>query len=294
MSIRTPGFVCQIERWLGINDGTCGCFVSPRPGPAKGGKPPTKVAPAQAAPVKTAADTITAEMLKGIASKSVSAASVAHYLSVGARVAGITTAVGRAMFIAQTAHETGGYVKLEEGGGKTAYNPVTKKQMKLADAKHDPDAKVYDYFLYMYDVGSPSAHQSEHAKALGNTQPGDGAKYKGRGYIQITGGKNYAAAAAALNLDLVNNPKLAAVPANAALVAGWFWKTNGLNTYSQTDSVLNFEKVSYIINVRPLPKKKLPNFSKAVKGLADRQRLYALAKTALGIVPADKSGDSGK
>src|SRR5262245_26962014 len=48
------------------------------------------------------------------------------------------------------------------------------------------------------------------AKRLGNTQEGDGWKYHGRGYVQLTGRDNYAAAGKALGLDLINHPELAA------------------------------------------------------------------------------------
>lgn len=55
-------------------------------------------------------------------------------------------------------------------------------------------------------------------RVLGNSEPGDGAKYKGRGYIGLTGRANYARTGARLNLDLVNNPDLAKQPEVAARV----------------------------------------------------------------------------
>jgi len=61
---------------------------------------------------------------------------------------------------------------------------------------------------------------------LGNTQPGDGPKYKGRGYIQITGRSNYRAAGRALGLDLENNPALVENHENALKVSLWYWKNN--------------------------------------------------------------------
>jgi putative chitinase len=62
------------------------------------------------------------------------------------------------------------------------------------------------------------------AKALGNKQVGDGAKYKGRGFIQITGRYNYKRAGEELGLPLEKHPELAEDPATAAKIAVWFWK----------------------------------------------------------------------
>lgn len=53
--------------------------------------------------------------------------------------------------------------------------------------------------------------------------------YHGRGPIQLTGKANYAAAGAALGQDFVRHPELASDPKNAFRVAGWYWKTHGLN-----------------------------------------------------------------
>ena len=63
-------------------------------------------------------------------------------------------------------------------------------------------------------------------KELGNTEPGDGARYKGRGFIQITGRSNYEKAGKALGIDLVNHPEKAEDPEVAAKVAAWYWRTH--------------------------------------------------------------------
>ena len=115
-------------------------------------------------------------------------------LSKIAQAAGIK-GVELAQFLAQCAHETGNFLHLEELGGNR--------------------------YLAQYD---PTVNPAK-AKALGNTQAGDGAKYKGRGFIQITGKANYAKAGQALGIDLVNNPELAARPDVAAKVAVWYWQS---------------------------------------------------------------------
>lgn len=98
-------------------------------------------------------------------------------------------------FLAQVAHETMNFKHMKEIGGSL-------------------DFKKYDI-----------RYAPKKAKSLGNTKPGDGAKYKGRGYIQLTGKYNYKRAGEALGLDLVNKPELVEQPEIAAKVAIWYWKS---------------------------------------------------------------------
>src|SRR5262245_16873403 len=80
---------------------------------------------------------------------------------------------------------------------------------------------------YMEEIASGEAYEGR--KSLGNTKPGDGKRFKGRGPIQLTGRSNYRRAGAALGLDLENKPELVARPDVGCLVAGWFWDTHKLN-----------------------------------------------------------------
>lgn len=71
--------------------------------------------------------------------------------------------------------------------------------------------------------------QYEGRTDLGNTQPGDGKKYKGRGVIQITGRSNYTQMSKDLGVDFVNHPELAATPEYAFKSAVWYWNSRDGN-----------------------------------------------------------------
>lgn len=82
-------------------------------------------------------------------------------------------------------------------------------------------------FRYVEEIASGDAYEGR--RDLGNTHPGDGRRYKGRGYIQLTGRANYHAAGFALGLDLEQNPELAAKTDVALKAAVWFWNSRGLS-----------------------------------------------------------------
>jgi predicted chitinase len=119
---------------------------------------------------------------------------------------------------------------------------------------------------YFEEIASGKAYEGR--KDLGNTQPGDGVKYKGHGPIQITGRANHTACGKALGLDLVNNPTLITKPENAFRSAGWFWDSRGLNALA--DQRL-FKAITKKING-------------GFNGLADRQKYY---DRALRVIPED-------
>ena len=110
----------------------------------------------------------------------------------------INTALREAAFLAQLAHESAEFRFMEEIWGPSAaqrrYEPVTSK-----------------------------------SHGLGNTQLGDGKRFKGRGPIQVTGRANYTRYGDALGIDLIADPLRAATPEVGFRIAGLYWKRNGLN-----------------------------------------------------------------
>ena len=136
---------------------------------------------------------------------------------------GINTPLRAAHYIAQVAHETGELRWLEE----------------LA-----------------------SGQQYEGRKDLGNTRPGDGRRFKGRGYLQTTGRANYQRYASSKYCvgDLMRHPEWLAKQPGCQKSAMWFWQSRGLNELADLDKA---EAITKRING-------------GTKGLA--QRLYYLRK----------------
>ena len=141
-----------------------------------------------------------------------------------------------AQFMGQTAHETQNFTKLRERGGALdfkKYEPVYKKD-KSGKVIIDPETKKPKDFNSL-------------SKTLGNTQLGDGARYIGRGFLQLTGRWNYAAASKALGIDLVKHPELVEKPEVAARVALWFWQ-NRVQKRMSHDDYSNTPDVTRSIN----------------------------------------------
>lgn len=103
-------------------------------------------------------------------------------------------------------------------------NTPERQRMFLAQIGHESGQ-----LRYVEELDSGISYEGR--ESLGNTQPGDGVKYKGRGLIQITGRTNYVLCGLALDLPLLEHPELLESPQYAVLSAGWFWSNNNLNSY---------------------------------------------------------------
>lgn len=95
-------------------------------------------------------------------------------------------------------------------------------------------------FRYMEEIASGAAYEGR--ADLGNTLPGDGVLFKGRGPIQITGRANYRLYGRVIGIDIERNPQLAAVPSIGLHLACAFWVSKDLNTLADRDDVIGITR----------------------------------------------------
>ncbi len=120
--------------------------------------------------------------------------------------------------------------------------------------------------LYCEEIASGDAYEGR--RDLGNTEPGDGRRFKGRGLIQLTGRANYAAYSKYTGINYVGQPELLASDPQAAVdVACWFWVDRGLPKLAEADDV---KAVTRRING-------------GYNGLDDRMANLRRAKALLGL-----------
>jgi putative chitinase len=118
---------------------------------------------------------------------------------------------------------------------------------------------------YTRELASGAAYEGR--ADLGNTQAGDGMRFRGRGLIQITGRHNYQVCSIALFGDerLLDNPMLLEAACDACRSAAWFWSWSGLNALADAG---DFRRITRKING-------------GLNGLEEREAFYAAAKKAL-------------
>lgn len=151
--------------------------------------------------------------------------------------------------------------KAMEGG---QINTRLRMAAFLAQIGHESGSLVY-----VKELGGASYFQKyEGRKDLGNTQPGDGPKFAGRGLIQVTGRTNYLAASKALFGDdrLLKTPELLEQPEWAAESAVWFWSSRNLNALADADRFTDLTK----------------RINGGTNGLEDRKARYRQALKVLG------------
>ncbi len=155
---------------------------------------------------------------------------------------GISTRLRIAHFMGQVTHECAGFTTTEEFASGAAY---------------------------------------EGRKDLGNTQPGDGKRYKGRGLIQLTGHANYREIGQILGLPLEQDPEMAAEPVISLKIACEYWKKRNINSVADRDDLINATRL----------------VNGGLNGLEDRRSYLIKAKTELArieglIISASEGGNT--
>jgi putative chitinase len=122
-------------------------------------------------------------------------------------------------------------------------------------------------FKYLHELWGPTPAQAryEGRRDLGNTRPGDGRRYAGRGVFQLTGRANYRDYGRQVGLELEEHPELAEEPSVSVLIACAYWKGHGLNRLADADDVVG---ITHKING-------------GENGLAERKRLLVKSKAML-------------
>ena len=172
-----------------------------------------------------------------------------------------------AAWLAQTAHESGGYTMLTENlnykaatlaacwPNRFAVVGADKKPVKDGQGKMTPTAVANAI------AGKPELIANlVYSSRMGNgpAESGEGWKYRGRGLKQLTGKDNYTRCGAALQLDIVANPDLLLEPEGAAMSAAWFWSVNKCGALADANDFTGLTK----------------KINGGTIGLADRERRY--------------------
>ena len=166
---------------------------------------------------------------------------------------GIDTLARQAAFLAQIGHESQYLIHTRELWGPTSAQQRYERNRDAPWPESPEQAKLQAFAV------------NRLAYTLGNTEPGDGSRFRGRGLIQITGRANYAACGKALGVDLLADPVQLERSPLAQRSAAWFWQSRNLNRFADSG---DFETLTRRING-------------GLNGYADRLRLWEKAKAVL-------------
>lgn len=167
-----------------------------------------------------------------------------------------------AAFIAQCAHESGGFMVLKEN---LNYRAVTLRKIF---PKYFPNDEIAQRYASMPNKQEAIANKV-YANRMGNgpEESGDGFRYCGRGLIQLTGRDNYAWFAASLSITPEEATEYLSTFEGAAQSACWFWETNKLNQWADKGDILTLTK----------------RINGGTIGLDDRIKHYEHALHVLGV-----------
>lgn len=170
---------------------------------------------------------------------------------------GIDTPARKAMFLAQCAHESAMFSRVTENlnyRAETLLKVFPKYYKTLNEAvAHARKPELIANRVYSSRMGN------------GDSASGDGYRYRGRGFIQLTGKNNYTECSKGLNVDLIKSPEYLETAVGASRSAAWFWSHNGLNKFADAGDIVGATK----------------RINGGTIGLNERTELYKLAKSVL-------------
>ena len=133
-----------------------------------------------------------------------------------------------AHFLAQTAHESGGFTAVVENLNYSA------DSLSKIFHKYFTEVDPNDYARQPEKIAN---HVYANRMGNGDEDSGDGFRYRGRGLIQLTGKNNYSAMAADMGVSVEECAEYLETPEGACESAAWFWNKNGLNKLADADDV---------------------------------------------------------
>lgn len=202
-----------------------------------------------------------AQIVKASGARAAEAEKFLPFLQGTMKAYDITSPRRIAGFLSQIGHESAGFTRLTESldysvdGLLRTFGRHRISEEQARRYGRSPTQKAHQQAIADTVYGGEWGR-----KNLGNTQPGDGWRYRGRGLKQLTGRDNYRRCGIALAEDFITNPDRLLMPVNAALSAGWFWSANGLNAAADRGDVHTMTKL----------------INGGVNGMDKRAALYAI------------------
>lgn len=163
-----------------------------------------------------------------------------------------------AAFLAQVAHESGGFNFVKENLNYSA------KGLMGTFKKYFPTEAIAKQYERQPEKIANRVYANRMSN--GDEASGDGYKFCGRGLIQLTGRANYTKFAEDLGITLEETVAYLETPEGAVSSAGWFWDNNNLNSYCDKDDFIGLTK----------------RINGGTIGLEDRKHHYEIALKALG------------
>jgi putative chitinase len=148
----------------------------------------------------------------------------------------INTPARAAAFIAQAGHESAQLTRLVENLNYSAQGLAGTWPSRFAIDRSATPLQPNALALSLARMPEAIAN-AVYGGRMGNTLPGDGWRFRGRGLFQNTGKENYRLCGEAIGLPLIDEPDLLLEPGPAAMAAGWFWDANRLNPLADAGKI---------------------------------------------------------